>query len=177
MTPIDQLRQQQKAALLLPDKKQGRAEYDRLAEEIATARYEQAVEATQAEASAEEARKQADIALRQRNAATLEAREASIQKLRTRHTKIVDAIRQLSADIKQQRADMLEFNPAMSGLDGRDDYSRHATDYDNGFYQLLEFHQMPRGGHASREEPVQPMLDALDRLAARIGFVRARAKL
>ena len=174
---IEQLKHAQKAAMKMRDPKKARAEYDRLAEELAAAEYEAAYQATQAEAQTDEARKQADIELRQRHLAAIKTAEAETDKGRKRNAEIVEDIRQLKTKIEAQRASLRGYNSTMSGLDDKEDYGRFCTDWDNGLYQLLEFHQMPRGGHAAREEPLAPMTDALDRLASRVAYVKKQTKL
>jgi hypothetical protein len=174
---VEQLKQDQKAALATTDKKQARKEFDRLQALIDDAAYEAKFEATQAEARADEARKQADRDLRASNLAAFETAGAEVENSRKRNAEIVEDIRRLDAKLKEQRAALLGFNGILRNLDPAEDYSRHATDWDNGLFGLLQFHGIPRGGHAARDEPLSPMEDSLNRLAARVAFVRARAKL
>jgi hypothetical protein len=174
---LAQLRQEQKAATALPDPKKRRAEFDRLQALIEDAELDEKFEATQAEARADETRKQADRDLRQRNADAFATAGSEVDKAKKRSGEIVDLTRQLSAKIKEQRTAIAGFNRTMSGLDIQEDYGRFAVDWDAALFTLLQFHGMPYGGHAAREEPLTPMTDALDRLAARVAFIKSRSKL
>jgi hypothetical protein len=83
----------------------------------------------------------------------------------------------LAADLKEQREALYGFNFAMRELDPREDYSNNLIDWGNGLFEVCEHHGIPRPGMAASVEPVSRMTDALDRLANRIAYVKARAKL
>ena len=174
---IEQLRQAQKAATLLPDRKKAEAEYDRIEGEIRKARRAAAFNATQAERLAEEAREQADRDLRARNAATFETAGSVTEMALKRTAKVADLTRELGGLLDEQRTAIMGLNGTMQAVDPQEDYSRHLTDWFNGALLLFEHHNLRGSGHAAREEPIQPMVDALNRLESRIKFVRGRAKL